>query len=153
MDKKDRAILKALQEDATMTVTDLAQKIGLSKSACWRRVQNLEESGIIGARVVSGRVARRVTRIELASALRDREATPFGTRWSDRALASIPTGGLVGRRNSRPMAPRLMGAGATRSEPTETQGRGVTSARKACTRSRAWALPRSRCAAPSSSSR
>lgn len=51
MDKKDRAILKALQEDATMTVTDLAQKIGLSKSACWRRVQNLEESGIIGARV------------------------------------------------------------------------------------------------------
>ena len=51
MDKKDRAILQALQEDATMTVTDLAQKIGLSKSACWRRVQNLEESGIIGARV------------------------------------------------------------------------------------------------------
>ena len=51
MDKKDKAILKALQEDATMTVSDLADKIGLSKSACWRRVQNLEESGIIGARV------------------------------------------------------------------------------------------------------
>ena len=51
MDRKDRAILKALQEDATMTVTELAQKAGLSKSACWRRVQNLEASGIIGARV------------------------------------------------------------------------------------------------------
>ena len=51
MDRKDRAILKALQEEATMTVTELAQKAGLSKSACWRRVQNLEASGIIGARV------------------------------------------------------------------------------------------------------
>ena len=37
MDKKDKAILKALQEDATMTVSDLAETIGLSKSACWRR--------------------------------------------------------------------------------------------------------------------
>ena len=51
MDQKDRAILRALQKDATMTVSDLAQQVGLSKSACWRRVQNLEESGIIGARV------------------------------------------------------------------------------------------------------
>ena len=51
MDRKDRAILKALQEDATMTVSELAQKAGLSKSACWRRVQILEASGISGARV------------------------------------------------------------------------------------------------------
>jgi Lrp/AsnC family transcriptional regulator len=51
MDNKDKAILEALQEDATMTVSDLADTIGLSKSACWRRIQNLEESGIIGARV------------------------------------------------------------------------------------------------------
>ena len=51
MDSKDKAILKALQEDATMTVSELAEAIGLSKSACWRRIQNLEESGIIGARV------------------------------------------------------------------------------------------------------
>ncbi len=51
MDKKDKAILEALQQDATMTVSDLAAAIGLSKSACWRRIQNLEASGIIGARV------------------------------------------------------------------------------------------------------
>ena len=51
MDKKDKAILNALQKDATMTVSDLADTIGLSKSACWRRIQNLEQSGIIGARV------------------------------------------------------------------------------------------------------
>ena len=51
MDRKDKAILKALQQDATLTVSELADAIGLSKSACWRRIQNLEESGIIGARV------------------------------------------------------------------------------------------------------
>ena len=51
MDSKDRAILKALQEDATLTVGELAENISLSKSACWRRIQNLEESGIISARV------------------------------------------------------------------------------------------------------
>ncbi len=51
MDKKEKAILEALQQDATMTVSDLAAEIGLSKSACWRRIQNLEASGIIGARV------------------------------------------------------------------------------------------------------
>ena len=51
MDNKDKAILKALQADATLTVGQLAETIGLSKSACWRRVQNLEEAGVISARV------------------------------------------------------------------------------------------------------
>ncbi|MDX1405077.1 MAG: Lrp/AsnC family transcriptional regulator [Woeseiaceae bacterium] len=51
MDRKDKAILNALQKDATLTVGELAEAIGLSKSACWRRIQNLEETGIIGARV------------------------------------------------------------------------------------------------------
>ena len=51
MDRKDKAILMALQEDAGVTVGELAERIGLSKSACWRRIQNLEEAGVIGARV------------------------------------------------------------------------------------------------------
>lgn len=51
MDRKDKALLTALQRDATVTVADLAERVGLSKSACWRRIQALEEAGIIGARV------------------------------------------------------------------------------------------------------
>ena len=51
MDKKDKAILQALQRDATMTVADVADHVGLSKSACWRRIQALEEDGVISARV------------------------------------------------------------------------------------------------------
>ena len=51
MDRIDKAILESLQDDATLTVAELSERVGLSKSACWRRVQLLEEQGIIGARV------------------------------------------------------------------------------------------------------
>lgn len=51
MDSKDKAILDALQKDATRTVGDIADEVGLSKSACWRRIQALEDSGVISARV------------------------------------------------------------------------------------------------------
>ena len=51
MDRVDKALLEALQDDATLTVAELSEHVGLSKSACWRRVQNLEDDGIIGARV------------------------------------------------------------------------------------------------------
>ena len=51
MDRKDKAILMALQKDAGVTVGELAERIGLSKSACWRRIQILEDVGVIGARV------------------------------------------------------------------------------------------------------
>jgi Lrp/AsnC family transcriptional regulator len=51
MDLRDRQILRALQADATITVGELAEQTGMSKSACWRRIQQLEELGIISARV------------------------------------------------------------------------------------------------------
>ncbi len=51
MDRKDKAILIALQNDATLSVAELASQIGLSKSACWRRIQALEDQGVITARV------------------------------------------------------------------------------------------------------
>ena len=51
MDRINKAILTALQNDATLTVAELAELVGLSKSACWRRIQLLEEDGVIGARV------------------------------------------------------------------------------------------------------
>ncbi|QKV17641.1 Lrp/AsnC family transcriptional regulator [Oricola thermophila] len=51
MDKLDRRILGILQEDATIAVADLAKKVGLSTTPCWRRVQKLEEEGVIRKRV------------------------------------------------------------------------------------------------------
>ncbi len=51
MDKIDRKILQALQKDASQSVGELAEQISLSKSACWRRIQALEQDGVITARV------------------------------------------------------------------------------------------------------
>lgn len=51
MDRIDRSILRHLQEDATISVADLAKRIGLSTTPCWRRIQKLEEDGIIRRRV------------------------------------------------------------------------------------------------------
>ena len=51
MDTKDIKLLKAIQEDATLSVNELAKRINLSSSSCWRRIQALEESGVISAKV------------------------------------------------------------------------------------------------------
>ncbi len=47
MDEIDRKILAELQSDGRLSVTDLAERIGLSLSPCHRRVRALEQSGVI----------------------------------------------------------------------------------------------------------
>ena len=47
LERKDRTILRELQRDSRLTMQQLADKVGMSGSACWRRVKNLEESGVI----------------------------------------------------------------------------------------------------------
>jgi len=44
---KDRAILSELQRDSRLTMQQLAEKVGMSSSACWRRIRSMEESGVI----------------------------------------------------------------------------------------------------------
>ena len=51
MDQTDRKILALLQEDAAQPIADIARKIGLSVTPCWRRIQKLEEDGVIRGRV------------------------------------------------------------------------------------------------------
>jgi Transcriptional regulators len=47
LDSSDKAILRELQEDASISNLDLSKKIGLSPSACLSRTKNLVETGII----------------------------------------------------------------------------------------------------------
>jgi len=51
MDTKDREILRQLQRDAGLSMTELADRCALSKTAVWRRVRELEKSGVIRAKV------------------------------------------------------------------------------------------------------
>lgn len=51
MDATDRKILTLLQENAAQPVAEIARKVGLSVTPCWRRIQRMEETGIIRKRV------------------------------------------------------------------------------------------------------
>lgn len=51
LDDMDIKILRILQEDCTRPVADIGKEVGLSTTPCWRRVQKLEEAGIIRRRV------------------------------------------------------------------------------------------------------
>ncbi len=51
LDKIDHSILTALQKDATLSMDALAEKVHLSRNACWRRIRVMEEAGVIKARV------------------------------------------------------------------------------------------------------
>jgi len=51
IDRLDHRILQQLQLDSDIAVAELADKIGLSTNACWRRIKRLESEGIIRGRV------------------------------------------------------------------------------------------------------
>ena len=47
MDNMDLKILRVLQEDSSLSVTEVAQRVGLSTSPCWKRINKLQADGII----------------------------------------------------------------------------------------------------------
>lgn len=51
MDHTDRKILKILQKDASLPLSELAEQVNLSSTPCWKRIKRLEEDGIITSRV------------------------------------------------------------------------------------------------------
>jgi len=51
MDRIDRKILDLLQRDATLSVAEIGQRVGLSQTPCWKRIQRLEATGYIVGRV------------------------------------------------------------------------------------------------------
>ncbi len=52
MDRTDRRILALLQEDATLPVAELARRVHLSQTPCWKRLQKLKAAGVIRKQVV-----------------------------------------------------------------------------------------------------
>jgi len=51
MDRTDLRILAILQEDASLAVAEVASRVNLSQTPCWRRIQKLEAQGVIERRV------------------------------------------------------------------------------------------------------
>jgi Lrp/AsnC family transcriptional regulator len=51
MDAIDKKILATLQDDASLSVAEIGQRVGLSSTPCWKRIQKLEADGVIQKRV------------------------------------------------------------------------------------------------------
>lgn len=51
MDAIDRKILAVVQQDASLSVAEIGQRVGLSSTPCWKRMQRLEADGVITRRV------------------------------------------------------------------------------------------------------
>ncbi len=51
VDEIDRKLLALLQQDATAPITNLAEEVGLSATPVWKRVQRIEQAGVITGRV------------------------------------------------------------------------------------------------------
>ena len=52
LDGLDRAILRALSEDGSLSAGELGRQLGLSQPAAWRRVRRVEEAGVLAGRRV-----------------------------------------------------------------------------------------------------
>jgi Lrp/AsnC family transcriptional regulator len=51
LDEMDIKILRILQDDCTRPVAEIGKEVGLSTTPCWRRIQKLEEAGVVRRRV------------------------------------------------------------------------------------------------------
>jgi Lrp/AsnC family transcriptional regulator len=51
MDEIDRRLLELLQDDATLSIAQMAERVGLSPTPCWKRIQKLERNGVVVRRV------------------------------------------------------------------------------------------------------
>ena len=51
LDRLDLRILDCLQNDASFSTAEIADRVGLSTTPCWRRIQNLEKAGVLKGRV------------------------------------------------------------------------------------------------------
>jgi Lrp/AsnC family transcriptional regulator len=90
MDSYDRHILELLQTDATLSVGEVAERVALSKTACWRRVRKLEEAGVIRGRVTLLRPASVNLGLTVYVVVRTNQHNDTWARRFSEVIADIP---------------------------------------------------------------
>ena len=51
LDAIDKRILRIIQKDASLSINEIASRVGLSQTPCWKRLQRLEAAGVIKRRI------------------------------------------------------------------------------------------------------
>ncbi len=90
LDKFDRRLLGLLQENATLSVNELAERVGLSPSPCWRRIQKLEAEGYIRARVALLDPRKMNLGVTVFAAIRTNQHNAEWLQAFSRAVVGIP---------------------------------------------------------------
>ena len=90
IDRTDKAILELLQADATLKVADIATRIHLSTTACWKRIQQLEASGTIRKRVALLDAARLNVGVTVFVAVKTNQHNEDWLRRFADAVVAIP---------------------------------------------------------------
>lgn len=90
LDRIDRKLLECLQRDATLSIADLAERVGLSTTPCWKRVKRLEDEGFIQRRVALADRAKLGLKVTVFVSVKTNE---HDAQWLEnfaRAAASFP---------------------------------------------------------------
>ncbi|CAG9246452.1 Lrp/AsnC family transcriptional regulator [Paraburkholderia unamae] len=90
MDLIDRKLVELLQQDATMPVAELAQRVNLSQTPCWKRVQRLKETGVIRAQVALCDARKLGVGMTVFVAVRTNQHTEAWAQTFTRAVQDIP---------------------------------------------------------------
>jgi Lrp/AsnC family transcriptional regulator len=90
MDQIDRHILQILQEDASATVADVASRVALSATPCWKRIQKLEASGVLLRRVAIVSQQKVGLGVTVHVAVQAGDHSPASTDLFVRTVAAMP---------------------------------------------------------------
>ncbi|WP_299042021.1 Lrp/AsnC family transcriptional regulator [uncultured Tateyamaria sp.] len=89
-DTIDAKILRELQQDASISLDQLGERVALSRNACWRRVRALEEAGVIKGRVALIDPAAVGLGLMVFMEIRTHSHDPDWQRTFNRATQTIP---------------------------------------------------------------
>lgn len=90
IDEIDRKILALLQRDASLSVDAVSEQVALSRNACWRRIKQLEGSGILKARVALVDAERIGLGLTVFVLMRAADHAPDWLAKFDRAVRILP---------------------------------------------------------------
>jgi Lrp/AsnC family transcriptional regulator len=86
LDRVDREILRLLAVDAALSLAEIADKVGLTPTPCWKRIRRMEQEGIILGRVARLDAARLGLGVSVFVAV---ETADHSAEWLDRFAGVI----------------------------------------------------------------
>jgi len=90
MDEIDRRLLEILQQDTTLSIAQMAERVGLSPTPCWKRIQKLEATGIITSRIAVVDPARIGVGLSVFVAIQAGEHSAEWLQHFSRGVAAMP---------------------------------------------------------------